>query len=167
MKTDSSSEPIIAKASELAMGATVLARAGDRIYGERDGQLFEPCLEILLVRNTHVIAREAGKKDAKKLELPLAWGKDGHMNLEIAPYPLHLYSAVGKVPQLAAAVGAKKAGPKRKEGPTKMDKCRELFAANPTLDKAAMVKLFIDEAECTPAGAVTYWSTINKHPKAA
>lgn len=154
-------EPIIAKATELAHGATVLARAGDRIYAELEGQIFTPSFDVLLVRKDHIIVRERDNKDARKLQLPLAWGKDGHVQPTLSEHPLHLYAVVGDTPTLALAK-AKKAGPRRGEGPTKMDRCREIFKANPTADKATLIKMFVEEAKCTPAGANTYHNTLKK-----
>lgn len=47
-------------------------------------------------------------------------------------------------------------------GITKIQRCRELFAANAQLDKAAMIDLFVREAQCTPMGANTYYITCRK-----
>lgn len=47
-------------------------------------------------------------------------------------------------------------------GVTKIQRCRELYAANIQLDKPAMIDLFVREAGCTPMGANTYYITCRK-----
>lgn len=55
-----------------------------------------------------------------------------------------------------------KARPPRATGETKIAKCRALYAANSTLSREEITALFVSEAGCTPAGAVTYFLTCQK-----
>lgn len=43
---------------------------------------------------------------------------------------------------------------------TKMDWCKMLYRTNPLLSRADMIKLFVGRANCTVAGASTYYATI-------
>lgn len=44
----------------------------------------------------------------------------------------------------------------KREGPTKMEKCLEVWKSNPDLTRKEYVELFIKQAGLTPAGAKTY-----------
>lgn len=44
--------------------------------------------------------------------------------------------------------------------PSKMQMCKQLYAANGHLSRSKMLELFINQAGCTPAGANTYYHTI-------
>ena len=45
---------------------------------------------------------------------------------------------------------------------SKMDICHNLFVSNRTNSRADIIKLFIISAQCTPAGASTYYATLKK-----
>lgn len=47
-------------------------------------------------------------------------------------------------------------GKSKREGPTKMEMCIEIWKANPGLTRKEYVELFINQAGLTPAGARTY-----------
>lgn len=47
-------------------------------------------------------------------------------------------------------------GKSKREGPTKMEKCLEIWKANPGLTRKEYVELFINHAGLTPAGSRTY-----------
>ncbi len=47
-------------------------------------------------------------------------------------------------------------GKAKREGPTKMETCVEIWNANPGLSRKEYVELFISQANLTPAGAKTY-----------
>lgn len=47
-------------------------------------------------------------------------------------------------------------GKAKREGPTKMEICLEVWKANPGLTRKEYVELFINQANLTPAGARTY-----------
>lgn len=47
-------------------------------------------------------------------------------------------------------------------GASKIETCRALFKANPTLSRQEMIGLFVNKANCTPAGAGTYYQTLKK-----
>ena len=47
-------------------------------------------------------------------------------------------------------------GKAKREGPTKMETCVEIWKSNPGLSRKEYVELFISQANLTPAGAKTY-----------
>ena len=47
-------------------------------------------------------------------------------------------------------------GKAKREGPTKMEMCVEIWKSNPGLTRKEYVELFINQANLTPAGARTY-----------
>lgn len=47
-------------------------------------------------------------------------------------------------------------GKSKREGPTKMEMCVEIWKSNPGLSRKEYVELFINQAGLTPAGARTY-----------
>ncbi len=47
-------------------------------------------------------------------------------------------------------------GKSKREGPTKMETCVEIWKSNPGLNRKEYVELFINQANLTPAGARTY-----------
>lgn len=47
-------------------------------------------------------------------------------------------------------------GKVKREGPTKMEMCVEIWKANPGLTRKEYVELFINQANLTPAGSRTY-----------
>lgn len=110
--------------------------------------------KILLLRKDHcIVLVSAGPKTGKKINMPLTFpvvvdGVTYHVN----------QPEVAAVPATKAKTVREKAAP----GETKIAKCRAIFLANPTLDKAAMKQLFVDQAGCTPAGANTYYITLSK-----
>lgn len=76
------------------------------------------------------------------------------------------YTVVVTDEQLVAPAAKAKRGPKR-EGETKLDKCRRLFNENRGKPKKDVVDLFISQAACTPMGANTYYLLINKQSQVA
>lgn len=48
------------------------------------------------------------------------------------------------------------------QGETKMAKCYRLFENYPGYSRAEMINVFVQECDCTPAGASSYYSTIKK-----
>lgn len=48
----------------------------------------------------------------------------------------------------------------KREGPTKADRARALFAEAPDKSRAAIIKLFMEQLEMSKAGATTYYYTV-------
>lgn len=46
---------------------------------------------------------------------------------------------------------------------SKMDVCKQLFAAHRSSSRSEMIALFVARAQCTPAGAATYYATLKKN----
>lgn len=109
-------------------------------------------LTILLVRKKTVIAakKNAAGVTLMKVEIP---------KIVDALAPTWVYE-----PEAAEEVKPKKAAPVRvlEGGITKIQRCRELYAANVQMSREEMVALFVKEANCTPQGAVTYYITCKK-----
>lgn len=108
---------------------------------------------VLLVRKKTVIA---AKKNAAGVTL---------MKIEIPKIVDELAPTWVYEPEVEAAVKPKKAGPVRvalEGGVTKIQRCKELYAANVQMSREEMIALFIKEANCTPQGAVTYYITCKK-----
>ncbi len=118
-----------------------------------EGQFFTFGSVILLKKKDCIVIAHAGPQAGQKLRLPLEF-----------PATVDGVTYAVDLPDLAVTeVKAKKTRPNIAAGEkTKIQMCREIFAANATLDKAAMVAKFIDEAKCTPAGANTYFLTCMK-----
>lgn len=114
-------------------------------------------INILLTRRTNLICREQG--GTKKFELLFTtWTQeDPRFPLLHNGSTYRLFVPVGAA--TAAAPAAKREKPAK--GESKLDKCRAIFKANASLDKAAIKKLFI-EAGCTEGGANTYYLMIKK-----
>lgn len=134
------------------------ADVGDRvIYMQMTGD--QDVLEVILTRKKSVVARaltaSTGFVVGKKYDMPLEYSD------RFPPMVNGGQALLYKAPKVEKA---KKAGPVRaiEGGITKIQRCRELFAANSGLDKAAMIDLFVREANCTAQGAVTYYITCKK-----
>lgn len=136
----------------------VVAQVGDRlIYMAPTGD--EDVLEVILTRRKAVIARAltaATIVAGKKYEMPLEYV--GGFPAPAASGQVSLYRKV--------APPVTEAKPKREraaKGETKLDKCRAIFAAAPAgATKADIVAKFVADANCTPAGANTYYLTLKK-----
>lgn len=120
----------------------------------------ENVYEILLVRKNHIIAKIVGAHKAGavpvKLELPQVFPVQGHV------VGTGLFKLYTNEPVSEAKAKAKKAGPKR-EGPTKMSKCRDYVKANPNGTKADYMAAFqAPDIGCTKMGANTYYLTLKK-----
>lgn len=136
-----------------------IAGSADKLISYDTNTGAEYVYEIIMVRKDHVVARIVGKHKVGtvvKMQLPNSWPVQGVM---IDSSVFKLYQKPGTAP---VAGKAKKAGPKRGDGPTKMDKCRAIVKANPNLAKVEMIAKFVGEAGCTPMGANTYYLTIMK-----
>lgn len=109
---------------------------------------------VLLVRKTTVIAavRDAKGVAIKKIEL----------DRTIVPVNSNYWIYEPEVAVDTAPTKEKRVKVALEGGITKIQRCRELFAANAQLDKAAMIDLFVREAQCTPMGANTYYITCRK-----
>lgn len=116
--------------------------------------------EIILVRSDHIIVRAIGARRSTvpfKVQLPLVWSPEGHI-VDGAKFKfLKKEGAAAEEPKAKA----KKAGPKR-EGPTKLDTCREIWKANPNLTRTDMIAKFMSDGQCTKMGANTYYLLIKK-----
>lgn len=112
---------------------------------------------ILMVRKGSLVIRKQGTNQKAEFRTtkwsgwPVMWG-----NRQV-----QLLRPIGEV-SVPAAEKVKKVKRAAPGGETKIAKCRALFAANPTLTREQIVALFISEAGCTPAGAVTYFLTCQK-----
>ncbi len=119
----------------------------------------EAVINILLTRDNRIICR-AAEGDAPKFELFVTtWTQEDGKPLINGGMLWKLY-----VPQGSAAP-AVDAAPKRErpqKGESKLDKCRAIYAANKHLDRAAIKKMFVEQAGCTEGGANTYYLTISK-----
>lgn len=119
--------------------------------GDHETQIFT-FGKVLLLRDDYCIVRVVATN--KKVNMPLVYpavidGVTYHADIEDAAAPVE-------------SDKPKRTGPKRGEGPTKMDLCKEIFAANKDKPKAEVIALFVSEAKCTPAGANTYYLTCKK-----
>lgn len=152
--------------------ASYIPSANDRLIEKREGVEEQRVLTVLLVRNDHVIAQYlTGVKTGSKrvIKFPAFAG----VAPQIDGVTFDVYTAdelrtpstapvKPSEPDGAAAAAEPAIKKKRGEGPTKMSKCREIYAANPGLDKIAMKALFVSDAGCTVMGANTYLLTIMK-----
>ena len=153
-------------------------KTNDRLMEKRTGEAEERLLTVLLVRNDHVIAQYlTGVKTGSKrvIKFPAFAGTPPVINdvqfTVYMPEGLKSTAPIAATEQADSAVAAGEeaiaaeplvAKKKRGEGPTKMSKCREIYAANPGLNKVDMKALFVSEAGCTIMGANTYLLTIMK-----
>lgn len=119
--------------------------------GDRPTDLFT-FGKILLLRDDHcVVLVSAGPRAGKKINMPLQYPAviDGNT------YHVDIPDVFEKAPAKARA-------PRHREGETKIDRCRALYKANAGASKDVMIKMFIEQVGCTPAGAVTYYLTCKK-----
>jgi len=130
-------------------------KTGLQVLTHDRGQFFTFGQVTLLKKSDLIVLVSAGEQAGKKVRLPLTFPctVDGVEYVVDAPEPV-----------AAEDVKPKKAGPKRGEGPTKLDKCKAIFAEYKGKDflKSTVVQRFIDEAACTPAGANTYFLLCKK-----
>lgn len=109
---------------------------------------------ILMVRKTSLIIRQHGTNQKAELRnvdftgWPVMWG-DAQVQLF---RPLNLPET--------GATAVKRTRPVI--GESKIAKCKQIYASNPTFTREQMIAAFIAEAACTPAGAVTYFLTCKK-----
>lgn len=139
--------------------ATVyVANVGDRlVFMAMSGD--EDVLEVLLTRKKSVVARAL--TDCNGFEV----GKKYDMPLEYSMFPPMAQGGQVSLYRKPTVEKVKKAGAVRialEGGVTKIQRCRELYAANVQLSREEMVALFVKEANCTPQGAVTYFITCKK-----
>ncbi len=133
---------------------TTLTTPGCSLVTIKEHQVFAYG-KVLLVRHDHcVVMVTAGDKAKTKVRMPLTYP----VVVDGVQYAADVSDEhVAKAPAMDVA-----RKPKRVTGETKLDRCRAIFSENRGLDKAAIVKKFIDEAACTPAGANTYYLSIKK-----
>lgn len=114
--------------------------------------------KILLLRKDHcIVLVSAGEKAGKKIHLPLTFPA----TVDGVTYHVDRPDAVTTTPK------AKQTRAKAAPGETKIAKCRAIFRRmNGHVvggsSKAEIVAAFVAEAGCTPAGANTYYITLNK-----
>lgn len=143
--------------------AVLKARVGDRmivmaITGDLD------VVEVILTRKNHVVARcltSDHLEQGSKYQMPIEF-----MGMWPAPLPYGT-ATLFRTPEHAGEDDgvAQAAAPKRTRpapGESKLDKCKAIFAANREADKTTVVKMFVEQAGCTPAGANTYYLTCKK-----
>jgi hypothetical protein len=138
------------------------AKAGDRLVfmtmtGETD------VLEVLLTRRKTVVARAltgvSVMKEGEKYDMPKTF--TGQWPVAEGCGQVSLFrKPVADQPSTDQPQPTTRTKPA--SGETKIAKCRAIFAANSTLDKAAMCQKFIDEAGCTKMGANTYYLLCKK-----
>lgn len=149
--------------------AVRMAQVGDRIIymkvgAEDNVDAEEDVLEVLLTKKNDVIAKALtnvnGFVIGNKYRVPIKYVSCLPTPAEQGGgYTLHSKKVAEvkvestRAPRVKAALEG---------GITKIQRCRELFAANSQLDKPAMIALFISEAKCTPQGANTYYITCKK-----
>lgn len=110
------------------------------------------CGKILLLRKDHcVVLLSAGPKAGKKVQMPLTFP---------ATIDGETYHVDAPATDVAPEAKAKRTRPA--PGESKLDKCKAIFAANREADKATVIKMFVEQAQCTPAGANTYYLTCKK-----
>lgn len=128
-----------------------VTRTGLNIVAQgNDAQMFI-CGKILLLRKDHcVVLISAGPKAGTKVQMPLTFPA----TVDGATYHVDM-------PEVSAAPVAKKRV-KAAPGETKIDKCKVIFAAHRDAPKADVIKMFVEEVGCTPAGANTYFLTCKK-----
>lgn len=71
-------------------------------------------------------------------------------------------SATVTVSSVAKPTVAKPAVVKTAATGTKLEQCMTIFAANSSLSRGEVIKLFVSDAGCTTAGASTYYNTVKK-----
>lgn len=133
-----------------------VTRSGLNILTEGDtpNQLFT-FGKIVLLRKKHcIVLVSVGPQAGKKIDMPLV-------------YPAQIEGTTYHVDVPQEIEDTSPAEPKRVKtslegGVTKIQRCRELYAANPQFTREQMIALFISEAKCTPQGAVTYFLTCKK-----
>jgi hypothetical protein len=140
-----------------------LAQPGDRIAEDKHSEDQHNVYEVLLVRNHKVVARaltdQGVEKGAKYLlpktyhELHGATDLGGSAQLVLFRDPVKLAKQ-----QKKTTAERTRAAP----GESKIDKCKAIFAANRDAPKADLIKRFVEEVGCTPAGANTYYLTCKK-----
>lgn len=109
---------------------------------------------ILLLRPGHCVVKVvAGPMAGQKIRLPLTFPAvvDG------VTYHVDVPDQQPTAPKLTSKRVRPVAGQ-----PTKMDKCRKLFADNRSKPKNEIVEMFVNQAGCTAAGANTYYITLRK-----
>lgn len=125
--------------------------------------------EILLAKKSEIIVRALGPRRSTtpvKITMPNTWTADGH-TIDGVKYNFLLKEGA-KVS--ADGEKVKRPGPKRGDGPTKMDICKQIWDANPNLTRADMKAKFCNDplfaenklTPCTEQGANTYYLTIKK-----
>lgn len=120
----------------------------------------ERVVDILLTRRNSLVCRAEGA--VAKFELMFTvWTQEDGMPLIHNGGQLYLW-VPRPVPAPVAIERRKAPRPPLACGESKIAKCRAIYAEAPTLDKVAMIKRFVDEAGCTPLGAVTYYLTCKK-----
>lgn len=135
--------------------ASVQAATGDRIKMLEPTKLGGDIAEVIMVRKQGIVARSLLNPKIK-YDLPLNYCVSGSIHND-----KHLF--LYRSPKNIVIKTPSKTRQKRvKGGITKIQRCRELYAANPSLDKAAMLELFQREAGCTPLGANTYYLLCKK-----
>lgn len=117
-------------------------------------------IAILLTRRKSLICRADGQQTKFELMFTTWTQEDPRFPLLYNGCTYQLYVPVDATPAADKPVRAPRV--KAAPGETKIAKCRAIFAANPTLDKDAMIAKFVADAGCTPAGAVTYYITCRK-----
>lgn len=120
-----------------------------------EGQFFVFGKITLLKKKDCIVAVSAGPKTGTKVRLPLTFP----CTVDGVEYVADIPVAGVDAPEPAVKAKRQRAEPGQ---PTKIEKCRALFAANPGIDKPAMIKLFVEQAGCTPQGANTYFITCKK-----
>lgn len=133
-------------------------KSGGAVYQHTDQMQLVAYGKILLVRKDHcVVLVSAGPQAGKKVTMPLT-------------YPATINGVVYCVDKEVAVAAPVTDQPKREKpapGESKIARCKAIYAAfsftgDAKADKAAIVKRFVEEVGCTPAGANTYYITCTK-----
>lgn len=125
------------------------------LEGDSELQLFT-FGKILLLRKDHcVVLVSSGPKAGKKVQMPLTFPA----TVDGATYHVDMPAVVADV--------VKEKRVKPAPGESKIAKCKAIYAAYPfsadlKADRAGIIKKFIEEVNCTPQGAVTYFLTCAK-----
>ena len=125
-------------------------------------------LQVLLIRDDTIVCALSTDKPGKYRKITLGFNKvESDLPVLSGGSTYQLYVPEGSEAPVQVVDApiveqpAKKRG-RNIEGPTKLDKCKQLFATNPGADKLTMMALFQSEAGCTVQGSSTYWYLCKK-----
>jgi hypothetical protein len=129
----------------------------DKFVFVRDGH--EKVITVLLTRRHNLICRSEGEQG--KFELMFTtWDQEDNLPMIYNGGQLFLWVPKDALPSADTPVRIPRTKPAA--GESKIAKCRAIYAAHKDLPKDDVLKMFVEQAGCTPQGAVTYYITCRK-----